>query len=200
MKKEYTPYIAEFIGTFGLSFLVAMSLTGVFPIPVPVAAALTLGLFVYSIGHISGTQINPAVTLGLLSIKKISVRDAAFYIVAQFLGAVLAMGLSRVLGIHPLDIPNNLLRFGIAEVLGTFFFTFGIAAVVHDKVPKAMSGVVVGGSLLLGVIISSATGGAGILNPAVALAIDMFSPMYLIGPIVGSVLGFNLYEVLNDFA
>ncbi len=197
MPKNYQAYIAEAIGTFGLSLVVVLSLTGKFPIPVPVVAALTLGLFVYSVGNFSGTHINPAVTIGLLSIKKISWEDAFGYLVAQFIGAALAMGVGKLLGITNLDLPGTSAMIAISEAVGMFFFSFGIASVVHNKVPKEMSGVVVGGSLLLGVIIASTMGSAGILNPAVELAVGMFTPMYIFGAILGSIIGFNVYALLN---
>ena len=200
MQKKYASYLAECLGTFTLSFVVSLSLLGNFPIAVPVAAAMTLGLLVYSIGHISGTHINPAVTIGLLAIKKISPRDAAAYIAAQVVGALLAMGLAHLLGVHLLDLPGNSLMIGAAEAIGTFFFTFGIAAVVSGRVPKALAGAIVGGSLLLGIITAAASGSAGFLNPAVALAVGMLSPMYLVGPIVGSLLGFSVYTQLDKYS
>ncbi|CAN5295306.1 hypothetical protein BH10PAT2_BH10PAT2_1910 [soil metagenome] len=190
-------YAAEAIGTFGLSLVVVLTLVGKPPLPVPVLVALTLGLFVYSVGHISGTHLNPAVTLGLLSIKKISWEKAFGYLIAQFIGAALALAVGKLLGIQNLDIPDTSALIAISEAVGTFFFTFGIAAVVFDKAPKAMSGAVVGGSLLLGIVISSAIGSAGILNPAVELAVGMFSPMYVFGAILGSIIGFNVYALLN---
>ena len=191
------PYIAEFIGTFSLCLVVILSLLGNFVLPVPVVAAMTLGLFVYSIGHISGTHINPAITLGLLSIKKIKPDVAMGYVVAQILGAGLAMGVGRLLGIPALDLPTTSMMLGVAEAVGVFFFSFGVAAVVMNKVDKSMSGVVVGSSLLLGIIIASALGSGGILNPAVTLAVHVFSPMYIVGQILGAVLGFNCYIWLD---
>ena len=83
-----------------------------------------------------------------------------------------------------------------AEALGAFFFAFGIAAVVYGKVSDHMSGLVIGGSLLLGILMASFSGSAGILNPAVAFALNSLSAVYILGPVVGAVVGFNAYRWL----
>lgn len=188
MLKNIKLYAAELLGTFGLALAVTLSLSGTFPVPTPVIAGLTLGLFVYTIGHISGTHINPAVTVGAWSIGKINTQDAIWYIVSQFLGAGLALYLSRG-WVTPasLSLVNSFsVLFG--ELLGTFFFTFGIASVIYKKTPALLSGVVIGGSLLLGISIAASLSN-GVLNPAVALAIGSLSLSYLIGPLLGAILG-----------
>ncbi len=195
--KGLNKYLAEFLGTFALSLVVALSLAGSFPVPTPVLAGLTLGLFVYSIGHLSGTHINPAITLAALSIKKISLMDAVYYWVAQFLGASLACWVSLqmvaratlTVGTDPMTI--------LAEALGTFFFAFGVAAVIYGRVPKDLTGIAVGGSLLLGISIAASISN-GVLNPAVALGIGSFSIAYLIGPMIGAVLGMWAFKLLSN--
>jgi len=190
-------YIAEALGTFTLALVVGLSMAGRFPVPTPVLAGLVLMLFVYSMGHISGTHINPAVTIGLWSIKKIKGHEAAIYIVCQFIGAALALWLvSSVIGL-PSQVTIDSFTVGFAEALGTFFFAFGIASVVYGKTPGVMSGVVIGGSLLLGITIAAILGSNGILNPAVALGIKSFNFTYLVAPIVGSVLGMQAYKYIN---
>lgn len=199
----YKKYIAEFIGTFCLSLVVllAVSMRGPLPIAVPLIAGFTLMLFVYTIGSISGSHINPAVTLGLLSIKKISVKDAGGYIVAQLLGGFLSLVLAeRVLDITLKTVRTGAFDSGIffAEALGMFFFAFGIASVVYGKAKEHLSGIVVGGSLLLGILVASFSGALGILNPAVAVALSATTVVYLLAPIVGSVAGFWAYMYLVD--
>jgi glycerol uptake facilitator-like aquaporin len=191
-------YIVEALGTFALSLVVALSLVGTFPVPTPVLAALVLGLFVYSVGHISGTHINPAVTIGAWSIKKIESKDALLYIVFQCIGAGLALLLvSSTVGM-PVLIATNTWAVVIAEILGTFFFTFGIASVVYSKTPSQLSGVVVGGSLLLGITIAALLGSNGVLNPAVAFGIGSLNLAYILGPIIGSVLRMQAYRNLSE--
>lgn len=189
-------YIAELIGTCILALAVSFSLAQSFPVSTPVVAGLTLGLLVYILGPISGCHINPAVTLGLWSIKKIDRKEAINYIVAQFIGALLAYFIARVFITHPvgLTIANTGLV-GTMELIGALVFTFGVAAVATGKVPQDPSGLVVGGSLLLGISIAS-FGSNGVLNPAVALGIGSFSLMYLIGPLIGGILGMRLYQNL----
>lgn len=196
MSLPYKKYILECVGAGALTLIVALSLKGAFPVPTPVLAALTLGLFVYSIGHISGAHINPAVTIGAWSIQKITTHDAIGYIVAQTVGAVVALlGATLYDTTAIASLPASAGMF-FAELLGTFFFTFGIASVVYEKTPVSLSGVVVGGSLLLGIAFAALLGSSGILNPAVAFGVGSFNLSYLLGPIAGSVLGMNVYKQL----
>ena len=192
-------YLVECLGTFALTFVVSLSLVGSFPVSTPILAGLVLGLFVYSVGHISGTHINPAVTIGLWSIKKIEPRDALFYIVAQFLGALISLTLVSTVFVRgtTIGVPaGNTTVVGIAEMFGAFFFAFGIAAVVYGKVSSQISGLMIGGSLLVGITIAALLGSNGVLNPAVAFGIESFSMMYVLGPILGSVLGMQAYKYL----
>jgi len=190
-------YLAETLGTMTLTLVVALSIVTNFPIPTPVLAGLVLLLFVYSIGHISGTHINPAVTIGLWSIKKIKSSDACLYLLSQGIGAGIALLLvSSTVG-APVLVVSNSLHIGLVEALGTFFFTFGIASVVYEKTPSLMSGLVIGGSLLLGITIAATLGSNGVLNPAVAFGIKSFNLMYLFGPILGSILGMQTYKFIK---
>jgi glycerol uptake facilitator-like aquaporin len=81
-----------------------------------------------------------------------------------------------------------------AEALGALFFTFGIASVVYEKVSHGFSGIVIGSSLLFGILVASLAGSLGILNPAVAFSLHAMNWTYLLAPIVGGVLGFNIYK------
>jgi glycerol uptake facilitator protein len=189
-------YIAEFLGTFTLTLVVALSLSVQFPVSTPVLAGLVLGLFVYSIGNISGTHINPAVTLGAWSIGKISNKNAIAYVLSQVVGSAVAMILvSKTVGMPDLVVASSGMVL-LAEILGTFFFTFGIASVVFENTNSQMSGLIIGGSLLLGITIASTLGSNGVLNPAVAFGIGSVNLVYIIGPIAGSVLGMQAYKYL----
>lgn len=189
-------YLTELLGTFCLALAVGLSLGGAFPIPTPVIAALTLGLFVYTVGHVSGAHLNPAITLGALSIRKIALEDAVGYWVAQFIGGGLALFVTSYFtqpGLMNLSLDP---RVAVAEGLGAFFFAFGVAAVIYGRVPKDINGIAVGGSLLLGISVAASVSN-GVLNPAVAVGIGSFSPAYLFGPLVGALLGMWVYKWLS---
>lgn len=190
-------YSAEALGTFILTLVVALGLATATPVSVPILAALTLGLFVYTLGHVSGVHLNPAVTIGLWTLKKISTDDAIKYCAAQCIGAVTVLMLlpSLVPEVRDLVVLADF-KTGLAELIGTALFTFGVAAVAYGKTPGSMSGVVVGASLLIGIVAASALGSNGVLNPAVALGVGSFNVMYVLGPILGSVLGMMLYQRL----
>lgn len=195
-KVKHGPVVAEFVGTFSLSLAVLASLWGAVPlIPTPVIAGLTLALFVLSVGQVSGTHINPAVTLGLYSLRKIDAAYTVAYLIAQISGALVAMVVMSLFLEGELIARVEAIadyRTFFAEFLGAFIFTFAIAAAVHRKFDGVNAAALVGGSLTLGIIFAS-LGSNGVLNPAVATAISSLSWSYVLGPILGSVVGMNVY-------
>lgn len=188
---------AEALGTFILTLVVSLSLVTNLPLSTPVLAGLTLGLIVYMLGPVSGAHVNPAVTLSLMSIRKIAPMQGVGYIVAQVLGALLAMFVSQILAQG--DVPNpgvgNEPLVAIAEGVGALLFILGVSSVVHGKAPHEASGIVIGTALSLGAMVASSAAN-GVLNPAVALGIGSVSVSYLVAPIVGGVIAAWLYRDL----
>lgn len=179
---------AEFIGTCTLALAVAVSIGESLAFSTPAIAALTLGLFVYTVGGISGAHLNPAVTIGVLSVGKIKTNDAVMYVVCQLAGAAVAMTVGQLLGGQASAAYATTVQAGIAEAIGAFILAFGVLSATLQKVPPAASGLVVGGSLMVGAYIASVFSN-GILNPAVALSVNAFGPMEILGPVVGAVGG-----------
>lgn len=188
-------YIAEFVGTFLLTLVVIASVRIGLSVPTAILAGMTLGFLVYAIGPISGAHVNPAVTLALASIRKISVSDAALYVVAQCIGAFLASLAPLSIGYMKLQEPLD--RFGIfvAEGIGTAFLALAVCSVVLGKTQKEASGLTIGTALALGALVAS-TVSNGVINPAVALGIGSLSSAYVLGPIVGAILAMQAYRWL----
>ena len=90
-------YVAELVGTFVLVFggvgSAVLAGTHIGYEGVAFAFGLSLLAMVYTIGPISGCHINPAVTCGVLVAKKINLKDAIGYVIAQIVGAIIAAAL-----------------------------------------------------------------------------------------------------------
>lgn len=174
-------------------------MAGKFPIPTPILAAAVVGVFVYTVGFISGSQLNPAVTIGAWTVHKIKSRDAIGYIISQFLGAILAMFIAQVLvGSKLPQMHQTTPIMGLSELIGATLLTFGIASVVYGKTDKKLSGLVIGSSLFVGIAAAGVMGSAGVLNPAVSLSLSLFNPTYILGQIAGGILGFWIFKFLID--
>src|SRR5437762_14058429 len=87
---KFRPLLAEFIGTFALIFVgVGASKTvGHDVLAVALAHGLTIAAFVSATLHISGGQLNPAVTFGLVCGGHMGLLEAVRYWIAQLLGGV----------------------------------------------------------------------------------------------------------------
>ncbi len=191
-------YFAEFIGTFTLTIAVTASILTGGGFPTYLIAGMVLGLFVVSIGNISGTHINPAVTIGLLVHKKITKEKALGYILAQCAGSLFALLVTQNLSMRILSLPTEYSSVSLfAEIIGMAIFSFGIASVVFNEDNKKNAPFVIGGSLAIGALVAGALGSNGVLNPAVALGIGSFGISYLLGPILGSVIGILAYKKIN---
>src|SRR3954452_4546369 len=89
--------VAEFIGTFALIFVGVGAIHHIGALPgnsgllgVALAHGLTIAVMVSATGAISGGQLNPAVTLGLLVGGKMTLKDTLAYWGAQLAGAAAA--------------------------------------------------------------------------------------------------------------
>jgi aquaporin Z len=89
---------AEFLGTFWLVFggcgsavlAAAFPHVGIGLLGVSLAFGLTVLTMAYSVGHISGCHLNPAVTVGLTAGGRFPAADVAPYVAAQVAGAIVA--------------------------------------------------------------------------------------------------------------
>src|SRR6201993_2460408 len=108
---------AEFFGTFWLVFGGCGSavLAAAFPnlgigfLGVALAFGLTVLTMAFSMGHISGCHLNPAVSVGLTVGKRFPARELGPYIVAQVAGAIFASTMLYVIvgGTHGFDRPGG---------------------------------------------------------------------------------------------
>ena len=83
-RMNYAKFIAEFIGTF--IFLFVIIATGNAWL-----IGLTLALVIFVLGKFSGGNYNPAVTFMMVLGKKQPMSDLMPYVIAQLLGAVMAL-------------------------------------------------------------------------------------------------------------
>ena len=168
---EWKKYLAELIGTFVLVFIgtgsavVAGKEIGF--LGIALAFGLSVLVMVYAIGQISGCHINPAITIAMLANGKIGSKDAAMYIVAQCIGAVIAslILLSIMTGLPGYDLATNGLGqngYGvaspggfplasgfIAEVVLTFIFLMAVFGATSKKAPAGFAGIAIGLSLAM---------------------------------------------------
>ncbi len=203
-KSKVSVVVAEFLGTALLASTV-LRVVDLFSLGnaawyISLTVGMVLALIVGMFGKISGAHVNPAVTVGLWSLKKIESTQAVVYVAAQVLGGAVAFALYQsvtgndISGLVDTSFDGALF---FSEVIGTFIFGMGIAAAVYHGLKDYQAAFTIGAALTFGIMIATMTPGApGFLNPAVALANNSLTVMYAIAPVVGMVLGMNVYAGL----
>jgi aquaporin Z len=215
---NYKVFVAELIGTFALVFVgSAIGMYDAGLLAVALAHGLTLAVFAYVFGHISGAHINPAVTFGLALNGTVAWGEALVYWVAQFAGGVLAAyTLSSLVGLVNAEafgaaqtqgvLTNDYPYYATAvEALLTFFLvtTFLHTAVAGKAGP--MAGWAIGATLTIAILAGGLLTGASLnpartFGPAAVAGAARNGMMYLIyfaGPLLGSAIAVGAYRLLN---
>ncbi len=224
------PLTAELIGTFWLVFggcgsavlAAAFPEVGIGLLGVSLAFGLTVLTMAYTIGHISGCHLNPAVTVGLAVGGRFPASSVLPYIVAQVVGAVVA---AFVLYTIASGAPDFALEGGLAsngyaahspgsyslasgiltEVVLTMMFLFIIMGATDDRAPSGFAPIAIGLGLtlihLIGIPVTNLS-----VNPArstgPALVVGGWALtqlwMFWVAPIVGAVIGASVYRWIGQ--
>lgn len=211
-------WLAEAIGTYALVFFGPLSIIiaiAMFDLPMGTEALLiislghgaAIGLMVYVFGHVSGTHINPAVTIAMMATRRMNVKDGGAYIAFQLIGAVAASAtLAAIMPTFGAQVnygvqggPSEFLDSSVAsafvvEVLLTFFLLTTIYMVaVHKKAAAGFAGIAIGGMIfllhLVGVPLTGASmNPARTFGPAVVSGYWDFHWIYWAAPIIGALI------------
>jgi MIP family channel proteins len=220
MRQLWEQAIAEIIGTFALVFIGAGSVVilgssanAAGLVGIALAHGLVLAIMISNLGHISGGHFNPAVTVSTWVAGKIETLRAAWYILAQLVGAVIGALLLRAslpesiwrqtnLGAtavsHQFAITNG--KAVLIEAILTFFLVITVFAVAIDDrgVFKAIAGLPIGLVLTFDIIVGGLLTGAS-MNPARSFGPALVAGhwtdfwVYLAGPLSGGIIGAAVY-------
>ncbi len=222
--------IAEFFGTFWLVLggcgsavlAAAFPKLGIGFVGVAFAFGLTLLTMAYTIGHISGCHINPAVSVGLAVGKRFSWRDLPAYVVAQVLGAIAASTVLYIIAsgksgfdVHAGFAANgygahspggySLLACFVCEVVMTCFFLIVILGSTHERAPKGFAPIAIGLCLTLIHLISIPVTNTSV-NPARSTGPALFMGgwaihqlwLFWLAPLIGGALGGLIHHWLFE--
>jgi MIP family channel proteins len=211
--EKIRPMLAEFIGTFALIFVGvgAIKTAGHDVLGVALAHGLTIAAFASATMHISGGQLNPAVTFGLLAGGHMTLANAIRYWISQLLGAfaaaLICLGLFGrdvvVNGTPQLAINLNAGQGILVEAILTFFLVFVVCGTAVDKRARGLAGFAIGATITLDILFGGPLTGAA-MNPArvfgPALASNFWHDHYVywVGPLVGGALGGIVYRLFIE--
>ena len=217
----YKKYIAELVGTFALVFIAAGSLCadfylrqtggqGLGLLGTSVAYGVVVIAVIYAISYVSGSHVNPAVTISFWLTKRMDPNTAIMYIVSQLAGAALAGLALKVLfpeALNTLYLGTSMLAPGVTATRGilmefiiTFLLVFTVYGTLVDRRASAgFAGIAIGlvvlfGSLIGGTISGGAANPARVFGPAIASGQFTHHYVWWIGPILGGVVAGFVYD------
>jgi MIP family channel proteins len=212
-------FVAEAVGTFALVFMgtgaaVAnhVSSGAITHVGVAITFGAIVAAMIYTFGHVSGAQMNPAVTLGFWTSGALPTRKLVPYISAQLLGAVAASGLLWLsfgnvgnLG-ATLPLADNWSQSLMLEMVLTFVLMIVIlGSGLDQRSPSGFAGIAIGLTVLLEAMCFGPITGAS-MNPARSFSPALLSGawqhqwLYWVAPIVGAQLAVFVYRFIAPMA
>lgn len=216
-------YSAELLGTFVLTLFgcgsAAIAGQTLGTLGIAFAFGLSIVAMAYAIGNISGCHINPAVSLGVWMSGKMTGKDFAGYVIAQFIGATLAALVLMVIincanlgGIAATGLGAN--GYGamssvglnacgalLVEVILTAVFVLTILGVTDGEKTGVIAGLVIGLTLTFVHIMGIPLTGTSV-NPARSFGPALFVGgkalcqlwVFIVGPFLGAALASFLWK------
>lgn len=211
-------WLAEAIGTYALVFfgplsiIIAIAMFGLSMGPealliISFSHGAVIGLMVYVFGHVSGTHINPAVTIAMMATRRINVKDGGAYIAFQLIGAVAASAtLAAIMPTFGAQVnygvqggPSEFLEssisagFAIEAILTFFLITTIFMVAVHKKASPGFAGIAIGGMIFLIHLVGVPLTGASVnpartFGPALVSGYWDYHWMYWAAPIIGALI------------
>lgn len=214
--------LAELLGTFTLVFFAVGSAVFGFDVLGPLGVALAFGLtllaLAYAIGPTSGCHVNPAVTLGVLLRRGMTLPEAGAYWGAQLVGGVAAAGLLKLMTSGFGDVQDRTGALGtnawgdtvsgggafVFEVLGTALLVLVVLLVTGRAAAPGFAGLAIGVVLIVIHLVGIPLTGTSV-NPARSIGPALFEGgdalsqlwLFVVAPLVGAVLAALLAPILD---
>jgi glycerol uptake facilitator protein len=221
--------VAEVIGTavlvtFGAGSVLAALTAGNGTLSYPgigfiaLSFAIAVAVSIYAFLAVSGSHINPAVTIALAATRRFPWVEVLPYFAAQLIGATAgSLLLVAVFGSRAVDFGGGATALGTgvsytqgiaAEAVGTFLLMLAVMGIAVDqRAPKGWAGLIIGLAVASAIlVIGPLTGGS--LNPARTFGPDVVQsifggavdwsqfPIYIIGPFIGSIVAALVYDLV----
>jgi aquaporin NIP len=209
-------YLSEFIGMFILIFagtgsvIVNQHTNGALGLAgIAAVWGFVIIAMIYAFGDISGTHINPAVTIAFAVDKRFSWKEVPPFLIAQLLGALAASMLLHFLfpdnpSLGLTQPSGSEMQSFILEVVMTFILMLVILRVsVGAKEKGITAGIAIGGTVWFLVLFGGPISGTS-LNPTRSLAPAIISGdfnalwVYLTAPFAGALLAVFFHRVIHS--
>jgi aquaporin Z len=232
MKTTSSKFLAEFLGTLILVLMGCGSaviagpngMTGVGILGIAFAFGLSVLAMAYTIGHISGCHINPAISIGMVMVGRMGIGEAILYIIAQVLGAIagacilllIASGKEGFilavngLGQNGYDAASpghyNLMSGFITETAFTFIFLLVVFGSTSTKnINSGFAGIAISLCLVLIHIVGIPVTGVSV-NPARSIGPALLVGgiamnqlwLFIVAPVLGSVMSAITWNYLLE--